>query len=37
LKRSKLDTARAASVLGWAPKVALDDGVARTVEFFREV
>ena len=37
LKRSQLDTSRAASVLGWAPKVALADGVARTVEYFREV
>jgi UDP-glucose 4-epimerase len=37
LKKSQLDTRRAASVLGWAPEVALADGVARTVEYFREV
>lgn len=37
LRRSQLDIGRAASVLGWAPKVELDEGVARTVEYFREV
>jgi UDP-glucose 4-epimerase len=36
LKRSRLDVTRAASVLGWAPKVVLDEGVARTVEYFRQ-
>jgi UDP-glucose 4-epimerase len=36
LKRSQLDTRRAASVLGWAPKVVLDEGVARTVAYFRD-
>jgi UDP-glucose 4-epimerase len=35
LKRSCLDNRRAASVLGWRPNVKLDDGVARTVAFFR--
>jgi UDP-glucose 4-epimerase len=35
LKRSCLDIGRASAVLGWAPKVALADGVARTVDFFR--
>jgi UDP-glucose 4-epimerase len=35
LKRSCLDISRAESVLGWRPNVKLDDGVARTVEFFR--
>ncbi len=35
LKRSCLDNSRAASVLGWRPNVNLDDGVARTVAFFR--
>jgi len=35
LKRSCLDNSRAASVLGWRPNVKLDDGVARTVAFFR--
>jgi UDP-glucose 4-epimerase len=37
VKRSQLDASRAASVLGWAPKVKLDEGVARTVEYFRNV
>jgi UDP-glucose 4-epimerase len=36
LKRSRLDISRAKSVLGWAPRVPLTDGVARTVDFFRE-
>jgi UDP-glucose 4-epimerase len=35
LKRSCLDIRRAESVLGWRPDVKLDDGVARTVAFFR--
>jgi UDP-glucose 4-epimerase len=35
LKRSCLDISRAESVLGWRPNVKLDDGVARTVAFFR--
>jgi UDP-glucose 4-epimerase len=36
LKRSCLDISRAESVLGWRPKVKLDDGVARTVDYFRD-
>jgi UDP-glucose 4-epimerase len=36
LRRSCLAIGRAAAVLGWAPKVPLVDGVARTVDFFRE-
>jgi len=36
LKRSCLDIGLAARVLGWEPKVQLDDGVRRTVEYFRE-
>jgi UDP-glucose 4-epimerase len=35
LKRSCLDIGLARRVLGWRPKVALDDGVRRTVEYFR--
>jgi len=35
LKRSSLDNSRARQVLGWAPKVELAEGVARTVKFFR--
>ena len=34
LQRSCLDISRAESVLGWRPTVKLDNGVARTVEFF---
>jgi UDP-glucuronate decarboxylase len=29
------DITRARSTLGWAPRVSLRDGVARTVEYFR--
>ncbi len=35
LKRSCLDVRLAEMVLGWRPKIRLDDGVTRTVEFFR--
>jgi UDP-glucose 4-epimerase len=35
LRRSQLDTTRAQQVLGWSAKVALTEGVARTVDFFR--
>lgn len=35
LKRSSLDISRAKQVLGWAPKVGLAEGVARTVDYFR--
>jgi UDP-glucose 4-epimerase len=35
LRRSCLDISRADAVLGWRPHVGIDDGVARTVEFFR--
>lgn len=37
LKRSCLDISRAADVLGWHPQVVLADGVARTVEYFRQL
>jgi UDP-glucose 4-epimerase len=36
LRRSCLDISRAQSVLGWRPYVGFDDGVARTVEYFRQ-
>jgi UDP-glucose 4-epimerase len=36
LRRSSLDNSRAKEILGWSPKVDLHDGIARTVEFFRE-
>ena len=35
LKRSCLDIGLAERVLGWRPQVQLDDGVRRTVEYFR--
>ena len=35
LRRSCLDISRAEKVLGWRPKVIIDDGVAQTVAFFR--
>ena len=37
LKRSCLDIGLAARVLGWRPQVRLDDGVRRTVDYFRRV
>lgn len=36
LKRSCLDVRLAEMVLGWRPHVRLDEGVARTVEYFRQ-
>jgi UDP-glucose 4-epimerase len=36
LRRSSLDGSRAKQVLGWAPKVDLTDGIARTVDYFRQ-
>ena len=35
LKRSSLDISRAKQVLGWTPAVAIPEGVARTVDYFR--
>jgi UDP-glucose 4-epimerase len=37
LKRSCLDIGLAERVLGWRPHVRLDDGVARTVDYFRRM
>lgn len=37
LKRSCLDIGRAAAVLGWHPRVTLDEGLARTVAYFRQL
>ena len=37
LKRSCLDIGLAERVLGWRPQVELDDGVRRTVEYFRRL
>ena len=30
------DISKARAILGWEPKVSLDDGLASTVEYFRE-
>ncbi|WP_179470470.1 NAD-dependent epimerase/dehydratase family protein [Mycolicibacterium vinylchloridicum] len=35
LKRSCLDVRKAEMVLGWHPQVHLEEGIARTVEYFR--
>jgi UDP-glucose 4-epimerase len=35
LARSALDPSRARVALGWEPRIALDEGVARTVDWFR--
>jgi UDP-glucose 4-epimerase len=35
LKRACLDISLAKQVLGWTPAVGIDDGVARTVDYFR--
>lgn len=35
LPRSSLDFGQAAEVLGWSPEVALEQGIAETVEYFR--
>lgn len=37
LKRSCLDIGLAERVLGWRPRVGLDEGVRRTVDYFRTV
>ena len=37
LKRSCLDIGLAERVLGWRPQVALDEGIRRTVEYFRRL
>jgi UDP-glucose 4-epimerase len=36
LKRSCLDVRRAETVLGWRPQVTLEDGIGRTVAYFRQ-
>jgi len=35
-RRSVIDPRRAADVLGWRPEITLEQGLARTVAFFRE-
>ena len=36
-KQRRPDITRAKSILGWEPKVALEDGLGRTLEYFRSV
>jgi UDP-glucose 4-epimerase len=36
LRRSSLDIGLAGKVLGWRPQVTLDEGVRRTVDYFRD-
>ena len=36
-KQRRPDITRAKSLLGWEPKVALEDGLGRTLEYFRSV
>ncbi|MDT5010507.1 MAG: UDP-glucose 4-epimerase [Mycobacterium sp.] len=36
LKRSCLDVRLAEMILGWRPRVSLDEGVGRTVDYFRQ-
>jgi dTDP-glucose 4,6-dehydratase len=36
-KQRRPDISRARSILGWEPKVALEDGLGRTLEYFRSV
>jgi UDP-glucose 4-epimerase len=35
-QRSCIDPSRAKATLGWQPQVALEEGVRRTVDWFRE-
>ena len=34
--RRKLDISKAKAILGWEPKVGLEEGLKRTIEYFRE-
>ena len=34
-KQRRPDTTRARTILGWEPRVAMEDGLARTLEYFR--
>ena len=36
-KQRKPDINRAKTVLGWEPTIALDEGLTRTIEYFRKV
>jgi UDP-glucose 4-epimerase len=36
-RRSSIDSSRARSVLGWEPRIALDEGLERTLDFFHKV
>jgi len=34
-KQRRPDTTRAKEILGWAPAISLEDGLTRTLEYFR--
>jgi dTDP-glucose 4,6-dehydratase len=34
-QRRQPDISRAKTVLGWSPKIALDEGLSRTFEYFK--
>ena len=34
-KQRRPDTARAREILGWQPRTSLEDGLSRTLEYFR--
>ena len=36
-KQRRPDITRARKLLGWQPEVTLEDGLARTLEYFRRV
>jgi nucleoside-diphosphate-sugar epimerase len=36
-KQRRPDIARAKKLLGWQPEVSLEDGLAKTLEYFRSV
>ena len=36
-KRRKPDIALAKALLGWEPKVPLQDGLAKTIDYFRKL
>jgi dTDP-glucose 4,6-dehydratase len=36
-KQRRPDITHARTLLGWEPEVALEDGLARTLEYFRSV
>ena len=35
LRKSQLDISRGERVLGWVPQIGIDEGIERTVDYFR--